>query len=321
MGEPSPSAPGPRPYRDGADLGAMQRLASRRWPDSRWHPGGLGWAGVIGELSEKLVLFGGREEIVGWAGLNQPGEPRAGGGIGPDAAELLAEVDPAYPEVAESVVAWLLAMASGPQLSIEVPIGNPTLRAALEASGFRPAQEPGQAGMRHPAIPKAPVSPEGYRVRSVRPGEEAEREEVHRRAWKPAHLPWAPGLGPAVDPSAESGFSEQRYQKVRDLWLYDPDFDLVAVTEEGAMAACCIAWFDRASGTAEIEPLGVAPEHRRRGLAGALCLEVAARVEAAGGHEVFINVGPSAAYPASSGAYANAGFEFFPRLLTYSLTR
>lgn len=72
---------------------------------------------------------------------------------------------------------------------------------------------------------------------------------------------------------------------MRKAWLYDPALDLVAVADadrDGRFAACCIAWFDPATGVCEIEPLGVAPKHRRRGLAVALCLEVANLVADAG---------------------------------------
>ncbi len=77
------------------------------------------------------------------------------------------------------------------------------------------------------------------------------------------------------DPDAESSFTTEGYESVRGAWLYDQSLDLVAVVnDDGPLAACCIAWFDPSIGVCEIEPLGVVPEHRRRGLAIALCLEV-----------------------------------------------
>ena len=79
-------------------------------------------------------------------------------------------------------------------------------------------------------------------------------------------------------------------------------------TPAGDLAGSCIAWYDSATGWAEIEPLGIVPAHRRRGLAVALCLEVARRVSELGGRELFINTGPRDDYPAPAGAYAKAGF-------------
>ena len=64
---------------------------------------------------------------------------------------------------------------------------------------------------------------------------------------------------------------------------------------------------------AEIEPLGVVPEHRRIGLASALCLQVAAQVAAHGGDLVYINTGPNPDYPAPAATYVTVGFEVTPR--------
>jgi GNAT superfamily N-acetyltransferase len=95
--------------------------------------------------------------------------------------------------------------------------------------------------------------------------------------------------------------------------LYEQDLDLVVEAPDGTLAACCIAWWDPAAGCAEIEPLGVAPDHRRRGLATAMCKEVAARVAALGGNQVFINTGPRPDYPAPAATYLAAGFEVVGR--------
>jgi ribosomal protein S18 acetylase RimI-like enzyme len=69
----------------------------------------------------------------------------------------------------------------------------------------------------------------------------------------------------------------------------------------------------------EIEPLGVAPEHRRRGLAVALCLEVASVIDERGGASVYINTQPEPGYVASSSAYLAAGFELVERATTYAV--
>src|SRR5262249_27204536 len=143
----------------------------------------------------------------------------------------------------------------------------------------------------------------------------AQRVAVHRAAWRPASIPYSDGR--AVDERAASPFTEETYRNIRATWLYDPELDLVAVGPDGQFAACCIAWFDGSSGVAEIEPLGVAPDHRRRGLAVALCLEVAARVAAERGAEVFVNTAPSPGYSAAFAAYSKAGFHLTERATTY----
>ena len=95
---------------------------------------------------------------------------------------------------------------------------------------------------------------------------------------------------------------------MRRTWLYDQSRDLVVEAPDGTLAACCIAWWDPAARCAEIEPLGVLPEHRRLGLATAMCMAVAAQVAALGGDQVFINTGPRADYPAPAATYLAAGF-------------
>lgn len=59
------------------------------------------------------------------------------------------------------------------------------------------------------------------------------------------------------------------------------------------------------------------PGHRRKGLATAMCQEVAARVAALGGNQVFINTGPRPDYPAPAATYAAAGFDVVTRGQVY----
>lgn len=141
---------------------------------------------------------------------------------------------------------------------------------------------------------------------------------MHRAAWKPSSVPYIDSR--TVDPAAESSFTKEAYASVRSAWLYDESLDLVAVADadNGRFAACCIAWFDPATGVCEIEPLGVSPEHRRRGLAIALCLAVASVVDERGGTHVYINTQPEPGYVAASSAYLAAGFELAERATTYA---
>lgn len=160
---------------------------------------------------------------------------------------------------------------------------------------------------------------DGYTIRPVRTDETAARVEVHRAAWRPSSIPYIDGR--PVDPDAESSFTPAAYESVCNAWLYDPGLDLVAVVESdhsGRFGACCIAWFDPATGVCEIEPLGVDPEHRRRGLAVALCLEVAHLVADRGGTHVYINAQPEPGYVAATSAYFSAGFDLVERATTYA---
>ncbi len=294
----------PRVVAADADIQEVQVLASRLWP-AGWHPGGLGWALARGQLADEVVVFDGPDGVAAWAArsVHEPGE-------------LLAQVDPARPDVAEAVVEWLRACSGGIRATVEVHDGDATLASALGRGGFTPEAAAPVVGMFRPAG-GAGGSGSGCTVRAVRDDELSARVAVHRAAWKPSSLPWVDGRETA--PDAESSFTAAAYEAVRRTWLYRQDLDLVAVAPDGELAGCCIAWFDPATGVAEIEPLGVAPEHRRRGVAVALCLEVAARVAAAGGTELFINTGPQDDYPAPAAAYAKAGFRPVERARTWVL--
>ena len=166
---------------------------------------------------------------------------------------------------------------------------------------------------------RADVPAAGFEVRAVRDDEFEPRVAVHRAAWHPASLPWADGR--EVDPSAESKFDAAAYLAVRATWLYDQDLDLVAVSPDGSLVGCCIAWFDAASGVAEIEPLGVVPHYRGMHIAALLCGAVAERVRALGGNQLFINTGPQSEYPAPSRAYLRAGFQVVDRAKVFSFDR
>ncbi len=65
----------PRPVVTHRDIAAVQRLASRLWPQG-WHPGGLGWVLARGQLAEEVVASGKGDDVAGWAArsVHEPGE-------------------------------------------------------------------------------------------------------------------------------------------------------------------------------------------------------------------------------------------------------
>jgi ribosomal protein S18 acetylase RimI-like enzyme len=252
-----------------------------------------------------VVVFDDTDTVVGWAARSVHGPE-----------ELLVQVDPLRPDIAEAAVEWLAERTEAPRLGVHVYDGDVVLPSALRKAGFVPRPKPRVSGMFRQVEGDSAV-PAGYAVRAVREDELHARVEVHRAAWKPASLPYVDGR--RVDPRAESSFTDAAYEAVRGAWLYRSDLDLVAVSPDGSLAGCCIAWFDPAIGVAEIEPLGVVPAHRRAGLAVAMCEEVASRVRAAGGHQVFINTDARDEYPAPAAAYRKAGFHTVERATVWIL--
>ena len=244
-----------------SDVGGMQRLASRLWP-SGWHPGGLGWGLSRQALADSVVVAideDGSGPVVGFTG-------RGG--------DEITHVERDRDDVAGALVAWLLDVDEGAPITVWDGAG--ALARAVSLAGLEPVGREPWSGM---LLDLAAVLDDtrrhvdGYAIRPVRADEIAPRVEVHRAAWKPSSMPYIDGR--PVDPDAESTFTPEAYESVRGVWLYDRSLDLVAIADDdnsGQFCAGCIAWFDPANGVCEIEPLGVAPEHRRRGLAVALCL-------------------------------------------------
>jgi GNAT superfamily N-acetyltransferase len=290
-----------------ADVAKMQQLASRVWP-SGWHPGGLGWGLSRNALAESVVVAvdgDGSGPVVGFAG-------RGG--------DEITHVERDRDDVADALVAWLLEVDD--DAPITVWDGADALARAVSRAELEPVGRAPWSGMVLDVTsvrddPRRHV--DGYAIRPVREDEIDARVEVHRAAWKPASIPYTDGR--PVDPDLESSFTREAYESVRGAWLYEQSLDLVASVDAdrgGRFGACCIAWFDPTIGVCEIEPLGVAPDHRRRRLAVALCLEVAHLVAERGGTHVYINTQPEPGYIASTSAYFAAGFELIERATTYA---
>lgn len=291
-----------RAYVDPDDTRPMQELQSRVWPLGL-HPGGLGWTLATHQLGEQTFVAVADNRVVGWVAL-------------PGGGELAAQVEPGFVDAGFALLDRALDVASDRELRVGVTDADETLRAVLVQRGFSVGST-ATYGMWMDAADWDTGSSPGYSIRSVRPDELAARVEVHRAAWRPSDMPWPVGARAQIDPEATSSFTEEKYARCRATWLYDPDFDLVAVAADGRFAASCLAWFDPRTGVAEVEPMGVHADHRRKGIAGALCHEVAKRVAALGGSQVFINSGPNAGYPAPPAAYTKAGFRTVRRGMTY----
>lgn len=292
----------PRPE----DTRALELLARRSWPMGT-HPGGLGWQSATEDMPRPMAVAERDGEVVAWAGVT-------GANAISEHTRITLEGAATDPEAGAALLEWALARTEG-ETHLPIFHGDEELRSLAEKAGF--AHEGAlDTWMRRAATEESPSLPEGYVVRPVREGEEEARVECHRLAWKPADLPWPESVGP-VDPSLNSRFSLAYYDATRASLLYDPELDLVVQAPDGSLAACCVVWLDAESGTSEVEPLGVVPAHRRRGLAAALVLEACSLTARRGGDRVFINTAPNPLYPAPARTYAKVGFEEVDRGRVY----
>lgn len=263
------------------------------------HPGGLGWRLATEDLPRPMAVAERDGELVAWAGVT-------GANTISSHTRITVEGAAADPEAGAALLEWALARTEG-EAHLPIFHGDETLRTLAEKADFAHDGD-ADTWMSRTATEEFPTLPEGYLIRPVDEGEEEARVECHRAAWKPADLPWPESVGP-VDPELNSRFSQAFYDHTRGSLLYDPELDLVVQAPDGSLAACCVVWFDEESGTSEVEPLGVVPAHRRRGLAAALVLAACSLTARRGGERVFIDTAPNELYPAPARTYATVGFE------------
>ena len=70
--------------------------------------------------------------------------------------------------------------------------------------------------------------------------------------------------------------------------FYHPERDIVIVAPDGSFAAFTTGRMDPVSKLAELEPVGVHPDHRRKGLGKAVCLECIRRLQEHGAKAIVI---------------------------------
>ncbi len=142
------------------------------------------------------------------------------------------------------------------------------LEAALRSEGLETGASFGPVFLRDLAEPIPAIGlPSGWALRHVRGEEDA---DSRRRA---SHAAFASTMDPADH--------LERYLRFMRSPVYDPERDLVVVSEDGEVAAFMIWWPDR-SGIAEIEPMGTDPKFHRQGLGRALMAHGLNRMREAG---------------------------------------
>jgi ribosomal protein S18 acetylase RimI-like enzyme len=277
-----------RESHDPADLRALQRSVARSWsPRSRWHVGGLAWSlRQHADPGSAIRIWEEDGEVLAWGWLRPPGD-------------LDPFVDPARAELLHDVVDGFEEMSTADELRVTV-VGRAPL---LQERGYRPVPDTDPFFL-HLArdlrdLPE-PILPEGYRIRSVR-GERdlPERVGVHRAAFDPSRL------------------TQDHYRAVTASWPYRGDLDRVVEAPDGSLAAFCLAWLDPENRSGELEPVGTHPDHRRRGLGRAVCIDACSRLREAGADVAIVCARGDDAYPIPRQLYGAIGFREVARNVTY----
>ncbi|WP_425247469.1 GNAT family N-acetyltransferase [Streptomyces sp. NEAU-NA10] len=281
-------------YAGPQELRAMQSLATRVFPRTGYHH--------IGDLAWNRCLALGREEHCPTAVWERGGETLAWAWLElPDGA-LMVQVDPAHPELAGDVLAWAEQKAPG-LLTVEVAGTETHLVEALNRRGYRQAADgPFMACLTRPltALPAIPPLPDGYVIRPQRDTSDvAGRAAAHRAAFGSPRI------------------TAERHARMRDTWPYRPELDLIVVSPAGDVVAYCQGWYDDTNRIGAFEPVGTHPDHRRRGLARAVCTAVLHAFAAAGGRRAVVQARGDADHPAPKRLYESMGFRAYTRTYAY----
>ncbi len=222
----------------------------------------------------------------------------------------------AYAEVLSWAVERAQATAADPEFGRPcwfVPVLNDQedVRRVLERYGFTdqghvPVDPWSKVHLIRPAATEraAVALPEGYRLRALAgPTEVDAYVELHRSVFESKNM----------TPSWRARTLAQK--------AYRPELDLVVEAPDGRLAAFCVGWFD-AQGyggrpCGQIEPLGVAAEHRGLGI-GRMVLEACCeRLVAAGAEDIYVETDRQR--DAALGVYGAAGFRLKQDVSVYRL--
>ena len=278
-------------------LPAMQALTSRLWtPETRQHPGQLAWSYAYAEPQElrhgPAALLHRDEDVVAWAWAESD-----------DWMELC--IDPVALDAGDAAVAWFLERAGDRAVRTMALDTEEHVIAILDRAGFLPEEE--TPWFTHHLLDlaelgDAPVVP-GYSFRHVEPGEAAERAACHRAAWTPV--------------GGTSKVTAAAYERLMRTPPYRHELDWVAVDDSGAMVASATIWLDPVTGVALVEPVGCAPDHRGRGLAGAVSIAALLAARDLGGRLGLVCPRGDEAYPVPMRVYQRLGFAPGPRTVTF----
>jgi ribosomal protein S18 acetylase RimI-like enzyme len=284
-----------RRYRGPADLRLMQTAVQRLpGPAAEWHVGDLAWArfqNIGNETRWRTALWTDADGAViafGWTEL-------------PARLELF--VDPGHSSLIPEVLAWFDHVATAGQRTVSTVDTNQPVIDALTAADYEvddtaPFFCQGSRSLAA-AIQVAPL-PSGFTARTVTDHDGSERALIHRAAFVPSRV------------------TEASYRDVASAWPYRRELDWVVEGPDGRFVASVLIWFDEPNRVGQLEPVGTAPEYRRRGLARSVCATAMNALRDLGGEHAVVNWRGDAGHPGPAELYADLGFVARLRSLTFT---
>jgi len=288
-----------RPCNEAADFQRLTALASAAWtefgPQTYFHPGDVGWRWRDPDWPAGLRLWEEAEgALAAFASFDPPGD-------------FEFQVHPRWRgrDIEREIMAWGEAKARGDEDGPAEPAtwaseGDAAWIALLDASGYG---RTGECCLHFRCFLDRtlhlPPAPEGFRLRSVAGEAEAEaRTAVHRAAFAPSQV------------------TAERFLRLMRLPLYRADLDVVVEGPDGAFAAFCLCWLDEGSATGLLEPVGVDPRYRGRGLGRAVVAEGLRRLQGLGARSAAVVTGEG--NTAAWRLYERCGFEIERRDYRYT---
>lgn len=279
-----------RPFAGATDLRQMQAAVAQAFSHTQLRVGDVAWLARRGgerDLSGEIHLWeSGSGEVVAWTFFRPNGGFNLFVSPGWEDGVLVSEM---LDVIEEAVRRCHPESTYTYGIDITRSASDISLAAELERRGFE-AQRSGGVLTRSvsPRAMAEPAVPPVYRLGAVlTSGEIAGRVAASRAAF------------------ASSDLTIAHYRHVRGTWPYRPELDRIAVTDDGEVVAFCTAWLDEDNTAGLLEPVGTHPDHRRRGLGSAVCLDALGALAAAGARTVEVGYNTDAAYA----MYRSIGFE------------
>jgi mycothiol synthase len=252
--------------------------------------GDLEWwtasAGPDVDWSRRIRICEISDEIVGWGWLNRPAS------LDWFIADGLTRNDDG--RVRDEILGWAAETAAGDESGpshVETwgADGWPE-SAALEARGWTPGTtELTQYHQPLDVVLDPPRVPDRYRLRAMRgPADIDARVAVHRAAFAPSKM------------------TVEKYEILVKQDHYDWRRDLVVEAPDGSFAAFAMCWSDPVGSVGEFEPVGVHPDHQRRGLGRVVMRQGLRLLRELGVRDAIVFSLRS--NPASEALYRSAGF-------------